>query len=88
MSWIVVEIEGIDGMARGNEVTCPNAIGEDPTSVTVNGASYAVEDWRVDERDDVIYLTLADADFKNVQTAQEEDDDEPTEGGDPDNSGE
>ena len=88
MSWIVVDIEGIEGMARSNEVCCPNAIGENPESVSINGADYAVDDWRVDERDDVIYLTLADADFKNVQTAQEEDDDEPTAGGDPDNSGE
>lgn len=88
MSWIEVEIEGIAGMAKGNEVSCPNAIGEDPKSVSINGADYAVDDWNVDERDDVIYLTLADADFKNVQTAQEEDDDEPAEGGNPDNSGE
>ena len=87
MAWIEVEIDGIGGMARGNEVMCPNAIGENPESVSINGADYAVEDWRVDERDDLIYLTLADADFKNVQTAQEEHD-EPTEGGDPDNSGE
>lgn len=88
MSWIEVEIEGIGGMAKGNEVMCANSIGEDPKSVSINGADYAVEDWNVDERDDVIYLTLADADFKNVQTAQEEDDDEPAEGGNPDNSGE
>tara|TARA_B100000945_G_scaffold321149_1_gene334119 strand:+ start:25 stop:291 length:267 start_codon:yes stop_codon:yes gene_type:complete len=88
MSWIEVEIEGIGGMAKGNEVMCANSIGEDPKSVSINGADYAVDDWNVDERDDVIYLTLADADFKNVQTAQEEDDDEPAEGGNPDNSGE
>ena len=87
MAWVEVEIDGIGGMAKGNEVMCANTIGEDPKGVSINGSDYAVDDWRVDERDDVIYLTLADADFKNVQIAQEEDD-EPTEGGDPDNSGE
>ena len=87
MAWIEVEIDGIGGMARGNEVMCANTIGEDPKSVSINGADYAVDDWRVDERDDVIYLTLADADFKNVQTAQEENHDEPDEGGNSDNSG-
>ena len=88
MSWIEVEIEGIAGMAKGNQVSCPNAIGEDPTSVSVNGADYTVDDWRVDERDDIIYLTLADADFKIAQDAQEDIDDEPAEGRDPDNSSE
>ena len=87
MAWIEVEIEGMGGMARGKQVMCANSIGEDPKSVSINGVDYAVDDWNVDERDDVIYLTLADADFKNVQTAQEEDHDEPDEGGDSGNSG-
>ncbi len=87
MAWIEVEIEGMGGMARGNEVMCANSIGEDPKSVSINGVDYAVDDGNVDERHDVLYLTLGDADFKNVQTAQEEDHDEPDEGGDSDNSG-
>ena len=39
MSWIEVEIEGIGGMAKGNEVMCANSIGEDPKSVSINGCA-------------------------------------------------
>jgi len=90
MAWIEVTINGdTPAMAQGNEVTCANSLGEDPDSIDIDGQSYNVADWRVDERDDVLHLTLADADFKTAQIAQEEiPDDEPDEGGDPDNTGE
>jgi len=89
MAWTEVTVkkgkEEIPAMARGSELSLPNVLGDDPKSVTVNGESCKVASSQVDERDDVIYIMLADASFN---TAQEEiADDEPAEGGDPDNSG-
>ena len=90
MAWVEVSVkkgkETFSAMARGNEISLANVLGDDPKEVNVDGKSCKIESSHVDERDDVIYIMLADASFTTAQ--QENADDKSSEGGDPDNSGE
>ena len=77
MAWDAVVVKAdkkeIPAMQRGNEVQFPN-VAKEVTQLVVDGKSRQVESWIIDDRDDVVNVTLADARSKGVS------DDKPTEG--------
>lgn len=77
MAWDAVVVKAdkkeIPAMQRGNEVQFPN-VAKEASQLVVDGKSRQVESWVIDDRDDVVNVTLADARSKGVS------DDKPAEG--------
>tara|TARA_R110000744_G_scaffold138706_6_gene249567 strand:+ start:8212 stop:8460 length:249 start_codon:yes stop_codon:yes gene_type:complete len=79
MAWkeITLEIDGEEypALMRGNEISVPYE-GKEVITVKVNGSPQTVDSVSVDERDDVITLTVS-----AIAKERKKSDDESTEGG-------
>jgi hypothetical protein len=89
MSWSEITIkkgkDDIQAMMRGNEVMVANVLGASPKEVNIDGKAFKVSQFRLDERDNVVYIMLAGA---GANTAKEKvADEQSAERGDPDKSG-
>ena len=82
MAWkeITLEIDGQEypAMMRGNEISVPYE-GEEVITVKVDGSPHVVESVKADERDDVITITVKQAEAKVKRSKS---DDKPVEGRD------
>ena len=79
MAWEQVKVKGekntVIGMMQGDQLDMPNVlIGK---SVKVNGKDISIKSYVVDERDDMLKITLAMA-----SPTKEKSDDKPTQGSD------
>jgi uncharacterized protein YegJ (DUF2314 family) len=79
MAWEQVEVKAekdtVMGMMQGDQLDMPNVkIGK---SVKVNGKDISIKSHTIDERDDMLKITLAMA-----STTKEKSDDKPTQGSD------
>lgn len=87
MSWqtVKIKVEGVEfeAMIRGDEIYVPMMVDETLPLVEVDGQPREVVSVRVDERDNVVYITVKEADAKKRRKS----DDEPAEGRSTDNAG-
>jgi len=87
MSWqsVTVKLGGdeYDAMMRGDEIFVPLMVDEELPIIEVDGKSREVLSVRVDERDDVVYVTVK----PDGSTERSKSDDEPVEGRDDDQAG-
>ena len=79
MAWVQVKVKAekntVMGMMQGDQLDMPNVkIGK---SVNVNGKDISIKSYVVDERDDMLKITLAMA-----SPTKEKSDDKPTQGSD------
>ena len=62
MAWNKVTVldgkNKIPAWQNGERLNLPNKLGENPTSVSVDGKTYKVLSFSVDSRDDIINITL------------------------------
>jgi hypothetical protein len=88
MAWkeITLEIDGQEypAMMRGNEISVPNT-GKEAISIKVDGSPHPVDSVQLDERDDVVTITVKQAEAKVKRSKS---DDKPVEGRDDDHAGE
>ena len=88
MSWenVTIKVNGqeFEATMNGNELFVPMMVDEDVPSIEINGSSAEVESIRVDDRDQVVYITVKQANAKPKRKSN----DKPVEGRDDDNAGE
>ena len=62
MAWEQVSISAdgkkIVGWLKEDIVNCPNVLGDKPKTITIDNKKYTALASYVDERDDIIYLTI------------------------------
>ena len=77
MAWKEIQIKSgnvtVSGMQNDDIVECPNVF-KKPTSISIDGKSFAVSSFEIDERDDLLKIKLAMA-----STKKGESDDQPQE---------
>ena len=62
MAWKQVSISAdgkkIGGWLKEEIINCPNVLGDKPKTITIDNKKYTAVASYVDERDDIIYLTI------------------------------